>query len=328
MFDYSPDLEKFSIEYTDNPPKDYDVSKIQYTFDFIYLVLKRNSSIDKAIQGVAREYNLSEDNLWDYLIEDKYILNNANMAELSKRLKSYNTKSLKKILKEHGLKTSGKREKIEKRIFENDLFENNYYLSSKSKIFYKNKKRRINIFEEYLFDFYYFGEFNEFYMDNYRKKEAKIPVEFIKLYINKAIKEENHKNYITNNMIMAELFFKREHYRKMLEYVLRNYCMDLNPIWKLDELEGHVGIDIETYDCLLFLKNELSKNIIINTFYLVWDSFDFEKIIISKYDAYRCLKDILNYKNLNKINDNLNNRFYLNKDLKIKNITQKTLFDF
>ena len=36
-------------------------------------------------------------------------------------------------------------EKIEKRIFDNNLIGNDYYISSKSKVFYKNKKRRIRI---------------------------------------------------------------------------------------------------------------------------------------------------------------------------------------
>ena len=74
------------------------------------------------------------------------------------------------------------------------------------------------------------------------------------------------------------------------------------------------------------LSSKLSLSI--NTFYFIWDSFDFEKIIVTKYDAYRILKDILNLKNLDKINNDLNNRFYENEDLKIKRITQKTLFDF
>ena len=61
---------------------------------------------------------------------------------------------------------------------------------------------------------------------------------------------------------------------------------------------------------------------------MIWDSFDFENIIVSKYDGYRCLKDILNLKDYNRIVDDLENRFYDNDDLKIKKITQKTLFDF
>ena len=40
------------------------------------------------------------------------------------------------------------------------------------------------------------------------------------------------------------------------------------------------------------------------------------------------LKDILNLKDFNKINSNLKEHFYNNKDLKIKKILQKTLFDF
>lgn len=328
MFDYSPDFEKLSLKYSDDVPEGYDVSKMQYTFDFIYLVFKRDSHIEKAIEGVANEYGLPEINLKHYLVEDKYILDKTNFNEFSKRIKTYNTKSLKKILKRRGLKTSGKRERIEKRIFDNNLLGDNYYLSSKSKVFYKNKKRRVNIFNEYLSDYYYFDEFNEFYMDNYRKKEANIPIEFINMHITKSIEDEDHRNYSLNNRILVELFFKRESYRKMLECVLRIFCMNLNPVWKIDDLAGHGGIASETCDCLLFLQDELGRNAVINTFYLVWDSFDFDRIIVSKYDAYRCLKDVLNRKDYFKINDSLVERFYKNENLKIKKITQKTLFDF
>lgn len=319
---------KQSLKYDGNVPEGYDICEMLFTFDFIYLVLIDDASIDKAIEGVAREYGLSEDYLMDYLIENKYIINKPNLMEFSKKLKKYNTKSLKRILKDHGLKTSGKRERIEKRILESGILGNDYYLSFKSKAFYKNKRRRFDIFNEYLADDYYFTEFNEFYMDSFRKKEEKIPVEFINMHIDKAIEEKSHEKYIFNNQVMAEHFFIKDNYRKMLEYQLKNYCMNINPIWKIDNLEGHVGFDMKTYENLWFLQDELSRNIIINTFYLVWDSFDFERIIVSKYDAYRCLKDILNNKDYKKINDDLKNRFYENDDLKIKRITQKTLFDF
>ena len=319
---------KQSLKYEYNVPEGYDVCEMQYTFEFIQLVLKYDYSIDKAIEGTANQYDLSEDYLMDYLIENRYIIDKPNIREFSKKLKKYNSKTLKRILKDHGLKTSGKRERIEKRILESGIFANDYYLSFRSKAFYKNKRRRFDIFNEYLIDDYYFTEFNEFYMDSFRKKEENIPVEFINLHINKAIEEKSHENYIFNNQVMAEHFFIKDDYRKMLEYQLKNYCMNINPIWKIDNLEGHVGFDLKTYENLWFLQDELSRNIIINTFYLVWDSFDFERIIVSKYDAYRCLKDILNNKDYKKINDDLKNRFYENDNLKIKRITQKTLFDF
>ena len=328
MFGYNSNLEKISLKYGDKVPEGYNVSEIQFTFDFIYLVFKRDASIDGAVRGVANEYDLSEDFLMDYLIENKYILNKQDKNEFSNQLKKYNTKSLKKILKKHGLKTSGKRERLEKRLFENNLIGNSPYLSSKSRVFYKNKKRRINIFNEYLFKFYYFREFNEFYMDNYRKKVAKIPIEFIKIHINKSYEDKNHEKYILNNHIMAEHYSNKENYRKMLKYVLKNYCMNINPIWKIDGLKDHIGMDIDNYDQLRFLHEHLSKNTIISTFYLVWDSFNFDRIIVPKYDAYRYLKDILNGKDHSRINRDLDERFYMNENLKIKKITQKTLFDF
>ena len=327
MFSDELSQEKFSLEYTDVVPKNYDVSEIQYTFDFISLVLKEDSTIEDAVREVCGKYDLSETDFRNYLIENKYILGNANADDFSKLLKKYNTKSLKKILKKNGLKTSGKREHIEKRIFENGLIGDSYHLSSKSKVFYKNKKRRITIFNAYLTN-YYFREFNEFYMDNYRKKEVNIPIEFINSHINKAIEDKSHRNYIFNTQIMAEHFYKKENYKEMLRYALRNYCMNLNPIWKIDELKNHSGLSRETYDQMLFLQKKLGKNRVISTYYVIWDSFVFENIIVSKYDGYRCLKDMLNLKDYERIVADLENRFYENEDLKIKKITQKTLFDF
>lgn len=325
MFDYT---EKLSFRYRDNLPQDYNVSQIQYTFDFIYLVFKRDSTIDDAINGVSNEYNLDKEFLLDYLVENKFLINKTNKDEFTKQIKKYNTKALKKILKKHGLKTSGKRQRIEQRIFDNNLMGNGYYLSSKSKVFYKNKKRRVNIFNEYLYDYYYFDEFNEFYMENYRKKEEKIPVEFINLHIEKSAEDKNHESFIRNNQIMAEHFLKKKKYLRMLEYSLVNFCMNLNPVWKINELNDHVGLYTDNYDYLLILKDELSKNTIISNYFVVWDSFNFERIIVSKYEGYRYLKDILNLKDCFKINQDLDNKFYCNDDLKIKKITQKTLFDF
>ena len=82
-----------------------------------------------------------------------------------------------------------------------------------------NKKRRIRIFNEYLSDYYYFIEFNEFYMDNYRKKEFNIPIDFINLHIRKSAEDKKHDSFILNNKIMAQHFLKTENHDKMLEYM-------------------------------------------------------------------------------------------------------------
>ena len=320
--------DKLSIKYDDNVPKGYDVSKIQYTFDFIYLVLRRDATIDVAISEVSDKYGISQEYLKDYLIENKYILDKTKKHEFKKQLKQYSTKTLKRILKKHGLRKSGKRETIENRIFESSLLRNNYQLSSKSKVFFKNKKRRIRIYNEYLSEYYYFNEFNEYYMDNFRKKEAKIPVEYIKVHINKAYDDENHKKYTYNTQVMIEHYHQTEKYRKMLEYVLRMYCMNINPIWKIDSLKEHGGFHISVYNNLIMLQGRLGKNSIISNYYLIWDSFNFDRIIVPKYEGYRILKDILHQKNYQNIISDLNERFYDNEDLKIKKITQKTLFDF
>ena len=320
--------EKLSLKYLNGVPKDYDVSQIQYTFDFVYMVLKNDSSIEDALKRVSDKYNLSEVNFKEYLLENKYILTKGNANDALIQLKSYNTKSLKKMLKKNGLKASGKRQQIEKRIIESGLLGSEQYLSSKSKVFYKNKKRRIRIFEKFLYKYYYFNEFNEFYMDNFRKKEEKIPIAFINHHIDNAIEYNDHKRFAINSQVMVEQFYEKGSFKNMMEHVLKILCINLNPVWKTDDLKNHGGIPLETYNNLLFLKGKLGKNRIISAYFVVWDSFNFEKIIVSKYAGYRCLKDLLNYKDYNKINDDLYANYYSNDDLKIKKITQKTLFDF
>ena len=322
------DTERISLKYCDGVPEDYDVPLMQATFDFIYLVHKRDASISEAIRGISYEYDLSKSFLMNYFTENKYLLSKTDEKESVHQLKKYNTKALKRILKKHGLKASGKRERIEKRIIENGLLQQDYYLSSKSRIFYKNKKRRMRIFDKFLIDYYYFTEFNEFYMDNFRKKEEKIPVAFIDLHISKSVEDKNHEMFCLNNLIMAEHFLSRNNYKAMAEYVLKDFCININPMWKTDDLKSHEGFSQVTYDNLLFLKSKIGKNRIISAFYYIWDSFDFEKIIVSKYIGYRCLKDVLNGKDYDKIIADLRDNYYSKEDLKIKRITQKTLFDF
>ncbi|WP_458457047.1 hypothetical protein [Methanobrevibacter sp.] len=327
MSDYSTS-KKLSLKYSGRVPEDYDAQEMLFTFDFIYLVLKRDTDIDDAVRTVAIEYGLTEEYLKDYLILNRYILNKTNKQDFSQELKTYNTKALKKVLKKYGIKPSGKRDTLEKRLFENNLLGSNYQLSSKSKIFYKNKKRRIKIYKDYLEGSYFFTEFNEFYMDNFRKKLAKIPVGFINLHISKSIEDKNHDNFISNNQIMADHYLIKGDYKRMLEHVLETFCMNLNPVWKIGDLKNHVGLQLYTYDKLGFLNEKIGKNRIISTYYIVWDSFNFERIIVSKYEGYRYLKDILNQKNFTRINNHLNTKFYRNDNLKIKRIEQKTLFNF
>lgn len=326
MFDSYDFSGKFSLKYSE-VPKDYDISDIQFIFDFIYLVFKRDVDIDKAIESVSDDYGLSEDYLKDYLIENKYILNKSSEEEFLKQVEKLNTKSLKKLLKKHGFKASGKRDKIIERVKDSKLFAN-YQLSSKSRIFYQNKNRRMDIFNGLPQDFYYFNDFNEYYMDNFRKKADKIPVDFINQYVDKAIDSEDHRMFTINNSVLAEHFFLKDDYKSMLEYVLKIFCINLNPIWKLDDLDNHEGISQDNCDILLLLHDKLGKNRIISAYFVVWDSFNFEKIIVSKYAGYKYLKDILNNKDYFRIVEDLDKKYYSNVDLKIKKIVQKTLFDF
>ena len=329
MFDFNDFDEKFSLKYSKgNVPKDYDISELFFTFDFINLVYKKENSIDEAVSAVSKKYRLNEQYLMDYFSNNNYILNKSNKNEISNQLKSYNTKSLKKLLKSHGLKASGKREKIEQRIIDNNLLGNNYYLSSKSRIFHKNKKRRVRIFNKYLSDFYYFDEFNEYYMDNFRKKENKIPTVYVDYHIEKAIEDKNHRNYVYNTYILSKIYHEYGNNKKMLENVLRIYCVTLNPVWRLDDLSNHGGFSYEIYNILQYLKGVLGKNRIISAYSAIWDSFNFESIIVPKYIGYRYLKQILAFKNYNKIIEELDEQFYSNENLKVKRIVQKTLFDF
>lgn len=330
MFDFKFDLDKkFSLKYPNgNVPRDYDISEMQFTFDFIFDVYKRDESIDDAIKAVALKYDLSETFLKEYLIENNYLLIKSNKDEISRLIQKYNTKNLKKILKKHGLKTSGKREKLVERIVENHLLGTDCYLSSKSKVFYKNKRRRVNIYNNYLDDYYYFDEFNEYYMDNFRKKEDKIPADYVNHHISKAIEDKNHRNYVFNVEILAEISFKYKDYKTMLENVLKVYCMNLNPVWKIDELHNHHGFSKETYNLLIYLYGVLGKNRIISAYFAVWDSFNFESTIVSKYVAYRYLKRILYKEDYSKLVGELDEKFYSNENLKIKKVIQKTLFDF
>ena len=107
MLDFNQ--EKLSIKYSGNVPHDYDISLVQVTFDFIYSVLKNETTIDNAVKDISKRYALSEEYLFDYFLENKFIIDKTNKNDFFELLKNYNTKSLKRMLKEHGLKTSGKR---------------------------------------------------------------------------------------------------------------------------------------------------------------------------------------------------------------------------
>ena len=329
MFDQINSFDKkFSINYPDgNVPDNYDISEMQFTFDFIYLVYKHNLSIDNAIYEVAFKYTIPSDDLKNYLVENNYILSKTTRSEYLNQIKKYNTKSLKKILKANGLKNSGKREKIEERIIEHKLIDRDFVLSYKSKLFYKNKKRRMSIFDEFFKDYYFFDEFNDYYMDNFRKKKNKIPIDYVNCHIEKAINDKNHRNYILNLQILSEIYYRYEHHKNMLECVLKMYCVNINPVWEFDDLSEH-GFAIEIYDLLQYLEEVMGKNRIISAYFAVWDSFNFESFIMSKYTGYVYLKDILNHKDYHTILQDLCTKFYWNDDVKVKKVIQKTLFDF
>ena len=61
--------DKFSLKYREEVPEGYDISEMQFTFDFIYLVFKCDSDIDSAIKRVSGEYDLSESYLKSFLLK-------------------------------------------------------------------------------------------------------------------------------------------------------------------------------------------------------------------------------------------------------------------
>lgn len=235
---------------------------------------------------------------------------------------------LKDILRNNGLKVSGRKQELIDRIGQSDIPLNEFrsdklFLTEKGKN-YLNEYSWIELYTDFLsvFDFDDFKRFHEVRDGNFNEIVSKYLDEHIK--IAKTNKDFEYLiNCFSSKAIFAEL---DEDFIDALKWEMRRFCLAINPVC-LDEsnYDFYLPLNQENIDNLRLLKDELSIETVLDSFDESWDYFKFTRFIISKKDAKAILEELLNdFEDLKLINDDIKVRYFGN----VENSFQTDLNDY
>ena len=221
---------------------------------------------------------------------------------------------LKDILRDNGLKVSGKKQELIDRIGESDISFDEFvsdklFLTQKGKD-YLNDYSWIELYMNFLnmFDFDDFNRFHDVNEGNFSEIVSKYLDEHIKL-----AKKNKDFDYLINCFSSKAIFAELdENLDDALNWEMRRFCLAINPVY-LDKpyYNFYIPLNQENIDNLRLLNDEFSIEMLMDSFDGSWDYFKFNSYIVSKEDAKAILKRLLdNHEDLKLINKEIKDKYF------------------
>ncbi|MBQ2654378.1 MAG: SAP domain-containing protein [Bacilli bacterium] len=221
---------------------------------------------------------------------------------------------LKDILRDNGLKISGRKQELIDRIGESDISFDEFvsdklFLTQKGKD-YLNDYSWIELYMNFLskFDFDDFNKFHEVNEGDFNEVVSKYLDEHIEL-----ARKKRDFDYLINCFSSKAIFAELdEHLDDALNWEMRRFCLAINPVY-LDKsyYNFYMPLNQENIDNLRLLKDEFSIERLIDSFEKSWNYFKFNRCIVSKDDAKIILERLLNnHKDLKFINKEMKDKYF------------------
>ena len=221
---------------------------------------------------------------------------------------------MKDILRDNGLKVSGKKQELIDRIGESDISFDEFvsdklFLTQKGKD-YLNDYSWIELYMNFLsmFDFDDFNRFHDVNGGDFSEIVSKYLDEHIKL-----AKKNKDFDYLINCFSSKAIFAELdENLDDALNWEMRRFCLAINPVY-LDKpyYNFYIPLNQENIDNLRLLNDEFSIEMLMDSFDGSWDYFKFNSYIVSKEDAKAILKRLLdNHEDLKLINKEIKDKYF------------------
>ena len=262
-------------------------------------------------QGNFGTFPSAEDCI-NYLVENGYLAGEGESVTAESISKKYTVTQLKELLKENGLKVSGKKQELVERILP-VLAENtgDYELTDKAKEFLK---------ENFWIDLYMFAlvafrfEDYETYVESSTEDDVKTALNFCDEIISRALMANQFLVFIDALSAKAHVYAYDGDYESFLDYDLQRFILGLNPI--MMDSKTYASYDIINEANVINLKNVLDKfdfGSLKKRFDNIWAKSNIKSITVPKKTCYKILQKALSGADIDEINFDLREKYFNKK---------------
>ena len=247
----------------------------------------------------------------DYLVENGYLAGEGGALTSEEISKKYTVADLKELLKENGLKVSGKKQELVERlmpVLSEDTISGDYELTQKAKEF---------LAENEWIDLYMFAlvafRFEDY--ENYVKKEGNGSLQtahkFCDEILSYALMNNQFLVFIDALSAKAHVYAYDGDYDSFLDYDLQRFILGLNPIM-LDS-QSYANYDIVNYANIINLKNvteKLNMGSLKKRFDKIWVKSHIKNTTVPKKTAYKILQKAIAGADIEELNFDLREKYF------------------
>lgn len=276
--------------------------------------------LDYLNKGYELEDILNEDNFGtfpsgqdciDYLVENGYLAGEGGAVTAEDLSKKYKVADLKELLKENGLKVSGKKQELIERllpVLNEGTSSGDYELTEKAKEFLaENAWIDLYMFALVAFRF----EDYEIYFNNSSEDNIQTAHNFCDEIISKALIANQFLVFIDALSAKAHVYAYAGDYESFLDYDLQRFILGLNPIM-LDST-NYAKYDIVNHANIINLKN-VTENFDFGSlkkrFDRIWEKSHITSITVPKKTSYKILQKAMAGADLDELNFDLREKYF------------------
>ena len=287
-----------------------------------------------ALEDILNEGNFgtfeSGDDCINYLLSEGYLEGEvpvfSNQEELTAEeiSKKYTVADLKEILKEHGLKVSGKKQELVERVLPVlnqktstglDAFD-----ESKSKELQLTEKAEEFLDENYWMDLYMFAlvafrfEDYETYVAGSSADNIETALNFCDEILSRALVGNQFLVFIDALSAKAHVYAYDGDYSSFMDYDLQRYILGLNPI--VMDPQTYENYDVINEANIINLRNVLEKldmGSLKKRFDKIWKKSNIKNITVPKKVSYKVLQKAIGGADVDELNFDLKEKYFNKK---------------
>ena len=273
--------------------------------------------------GYELEDILSEDNFGtfqsgqdciDYLVEEGYLSGNEGTLTAEEISKKYTVADLKELLKENGIKVSGKKQELVERIFpvlNEGAGAGDYELTDKAHEFLKeNEWIDLYMFALVAFRF----EDYETYVEGSNAGKIETALNFCDEILSRALVANQFLVFIDALSAKAHVYAYDGDYASFMDYDLQRYILGLNPISM--DAQTYASYDVINEANIINLRNVLEKldmGSLKKRFDKIWNICNIRNTTVPKKTCYKILQKALDGADIEELNFDIKEKYFNKK---------------